>query len=52
MYSGEFHDNSRHGFGKLIKPNETYIGGFENGLYHGDGQLVMEDGTIYAGHFR
>lgn len=40
FYEGEFKDNARNGFGRLIAPNgDTYIGNFIGGKYFGLGTL-------------
>tara|TARA_B110000285_G_C14789521_1_gene452353 strand:- start:263 stop:607 length:345 start_codon:yes stop_codon:yes gene_type:complete len=40
FYEGEFKDNARNGYGRLISPNgDTYIGNFIGGKYFGFGTL-------------
>jgi len=40
FYEGEFKDNARNGYGRLIAPNgDTYIGNFIGGKYFGFGTL-------------
>ena len=41
------------GFGKLVTNTQTYIGTFHEGLYHGDGHLIIhQNNTIYVGMFK
>ena len=42
-YTGEWKDNSLHGFGSLIKSGKKYQGYFENNLKHGLGVYIVDN---------
>jgi hypothetical protein len=45
LYSGEWHDNRRHGHGTLYHPAgaaRKHVGEFRHGLRHGEGRLYLE----------
>ena len=55
FYEGEFKDNARNGYGRLISPNgDTYIGNFISGKYFGFGTLQKQgasNGKGQTGYF-
>lgn len=53
IYTGDFKDYKRHGWGKLVseKSGYTYEGQWENDMQHGYGKKVYKSGTIYEGEF-
>jgi len=52
LFDGEFKDNKKHGFGRLVTPHVKYAGHFVNDLFQGQGSLVDENQNIYEGEFR
>lgn len=53
-YKGEMMHNLRNGFGIYIYENKffRYEGEWRNGVKHGNGKLIMKDGSFYEGEFR
>ena len=53
IYSGEFNNEIRSGFGGMMfDDGTTYSGEFKNNLYHGEGTLTLPDTTEYRGIFK
>ena len=50
-YEGDFVEDKCEGFGCLTSSTKTYIGSWQNDLYHGEGQENMQDGSWYQGQF-
>lgn len=51
IYSGSYVDGVYSGHGTRYYDDGTYVGGFENGLQHGYGELYFSNGVIYRGNF-
>jgi len=51
VYRGAMRGRSLHGKGELVAKAFTYEGEFEEGLKHGEGAFVWENGDRYQGHF-
>jgi len=52
IYSGNVFNNYRHGKGIAYKNNTPYyIGSWKNGMKHGIGKIIVEDGSIIDGYF-
>lgn len=45
-------DNKLNGKGSIKNNQEIYEGSFQNGKYHGFGNLKYKDGRKYAGYFK
>lgn len=52
-YVGEALAMEPHGKGATFDADDTrtYRGGWQNGLFHGEGELVLPDGTVHRGQF-
>ena len=52
LYIGEIADSLFNGYGKMIYADSTvYQGEWENGMWHGQGELFYPDGDCYMGEF-
>ena len=46
-YTGDIVNNEPHGVGEMtMADGKKYIGGFKCGLFHGDGELLFDEGKI------
>ncbi|XP_062513601.1 MORN repeat-containing protein 1-like isoform X2 [Corticium candelabrum] len=54
QYVGKQKNNKRHGYGIYVFPNSffRYEGQWQDGKLHGQGKLIMKDGSYYQGSFR
>lgn len=52
-YIGDpLHEKVAHGYGKAVYSNgEIYEGQWRQGQYEGEGTLILQDGSVYKGHF-
>ena len=48
-YIGEWKNGKMDGYGAYSGASWTHIGDFLNGMIHGKGKTVYDDGTIYEG---
>ena len=49
MYMGEFRNNKKNGFGKLIfkATNDIYMGRFKDDYFHGVGNFSFSNGAVF-----
>jgi len=50
-YTGEVEAGQANGIGSMTTENTSYLGGFKNNLYHGEGELLQQNGRRYQGFF-
>lgn len=52
LYTGDFAQGKREGYGKLITPKETYTGHWKDDQKQGVGILNFDNGDFFRGHFK